>query len=48
MNPLSKLSDQLLIDTYVSAINLSLSEDFIKLLQVEIDRRNLYVAYNNN
>ena len=36
-----KLSDELLIESYHKAINLSLSPDFIALIEAEIHRRSL-------
>ncbi|MFV8826756.1 sporulation histidine kinase inhibitor Sda [Alkalihalobacterium sp. APHAB7] len=38
---MKKLSDDLLIETYFKAIELKLSEDFIYLIKLEIDRRSL-------
>lgn len=35
------LSDELLIETYHKAIELNLSEDFIYLIQEEIERRSI-------
>ncbi len=41
MSDFHNLSDSLLIEAYKRAIELSLSKDFIKLLEKEIIRRNL-------
>ncbi|MCA0986123.1 sporulation histidine kinase inhibitor Sda [Guptibacillus algicola] len=38
---MEKLSDDLLIESYVKARELKLSSDFIKLIQKEIERRSL-------
>ncbi|UOE95619.1 MULTISPECIES: sporulation histidine kinase inhibitor Sda [Bacillaceae] len=38
---MKKLSDDLLIETYYKAIELQLSEDFVYLVKLEIDRRSL-------
>lgn len=35
----SSMSNKVLIDTYFNAVKLKLDEDFIKLLEEEIDRR---------
>ncbi|HZG77395.1 MAG TPA: sporulation histidine kinase inhibitor Sda [Paenibacillus sp.] len=37
------LSNESLIETYFKAIDLELEQDFIKLLEQEIERRNLDV-----
>ncbi|WP_078553103.1 sporulation histidine kinase inhibitor Sda [Bacillus alkalicellulosilyticus] len=37
-----KLSDELLLEAYQKAINLNLEPDFIKLLSIEIQKRNIY------
>jgi len=36
-----ELSNESLIETYLKAIDLQLESDFIKLLEQEIERRNL-------
>lgn len=41
MTSISKLSDELLVESYVKAIELNLSFDFIRLLQDELNRRSL-------
>jgi len=38
-----ELSNESLIETYLKAIDLQLESDFIKLLEQEIERRNLDV-----
>ncbi len=38
---MKNLSDELLIDAYIKAIQLNLSEDFIQLIEQEIRRRAL-------
>lgn len=38
---MNKLSDELLIETYFKAIELNLSEDFVHLIKLEIERRSL-------
>ena len=38
---MSKLCDQTLIETYFSAVEYGLDIEFIQLLKVEMDRRNL-------
>jgi developmental checkpoint coupling sporulation initiation to replication initiation len=38
---MSKLSDELLIESYYKAIDLKLSLDFISLIESEIERRSL-------
>ncbi|WP_391206926.1 sporulation histidine kinase inhibitor Sda [Psychrobacillus sp. L4] len=40
---MSKMSDELLIESYVTAIELNLSPDFITLLEDEIHRRSLSI-----
>lgn len=35
------LSDEMLIDTYQTAVNLELEPDFLQLLLAEIDRREI-------
>lgn len=37
----SSMGNKVLIDTYFSAVKLNLDEDFIKLLEEEIDRRGI-------
>jgi hypothetical protein len=37
----SSMGNKVLVDTYFNAIKLKLDEDFIKLLEVEIDRRGI-------
>jgi developmental checkpoint coupling sporulation initiation to replication initiation len=37
----SSISNKVLIDTYYNAVKLKLDEDFIKLLDEEIDRRGI-------
>jgi hypothetical protein len=37
----SSLSNKVLVDTYFNAVKLKLEEDFIKLLEEEIDRRGI-------
>jgi hypothetical protein len=37
----SSMSNKVLIDTYYNAVKLKLDEDFIKLLDEEIDRRGI-------
>ena len=37
----SSMSNKVLIDTYFNAVRLKLDEDFIKLLEEEIDLRGL-------
>ncbi|MEC1524288.1 sporulation histidine kinase inhibitor Sda [Neobacillus niacini] len=37
----SSLSNKVLVDTYFNAVKLELDEDFIKLLEEEIDRRGI-------
>lgn len=37
----SSMSNIVLIDTYFNAVKLKLDEDFIKLLEEEIDRRGI-------
>lgn len=46
---LSKLSDELLLDSYLRALTLNLSQDFLLLLATEIERRNLipFTSKNN-
>ncbi|WP_419887468.1 sporulation histidine kinase inhibitor Sda [Neobacillus niacini] len=39
----SSLSNKVLVDTYFNAVKLELDEDFIKLLEEEIDRRGIQV-----
>ncbi|MBT2603751.1 sporulation histidine kinase inhibitor Sda [Bacillus sp. ISL-53] len=41
INCLKVLDDELLIDTYISATKLKDSEDFLELLEIEINRRGL-------
>ena len=38
---MKKLSDELLLDAYNTALKLKLSSDFIELLEKEMNRRNL-------
>lgn len=38
---MQKLSDQLLVETYLKAKELNLSKDFISLIENEIKRRSL-------
>jgi developmental checkpoint coupling sporulation initiation to replication initiation len=38
---MSKLSDELLIESYYKAIDLKLSLDFISLIEAEIEKRSL-------
>ncbi|HZG84634.1 sporulation histidine kinase inhibitor Sda [Paenibacillus sp.] len=38
---MKELSNESLIETYLKAIDLQLESDFIKLLEQEIERRNL-------
>jgi developmental checkpoint coupling sporulation initiation to replication initiation len=40
-NPMEKLSDELLIESYRKAKELQLSKDFIYLIEQEIQRRSL-------
>lgn len=40
---MKELSNESLIETYLKAIDLQLESDFIKLLEQEIERRNLDV-----
>ncbi|TQR20303.1 sporulation histidine kinase inhibitor Sda [Psychrobacillus vulpis] len=40
---MSKMSDELLIESYVAAKELKLSPDFISLLETEICRRSLVI-----
>jgi developmental checkpoint coupling sporulation initiation to replication initiation len=40
---MEKLSDDLLIESYLKARELKLSKDFILLIKKEIDRRSLHV-----
>jgi len=42
---MENLSDALLIEAYQKAIELNLTEDFIKLIKMEIDRRQLNAAF---
>jgi hypothetical protein len=37
----SSMNNKVLIDTYFNAVKLKLDEDFIKLLEEEIDRRGI-------
>lgn len=37
----SSLSNKVLVDTYYNAVKLKLDEDFINLLEEEIDRRGI-------
>lgn len=39
---MDKLPDQLLIESYFNALRLSLNEDFIEMLEQELQRRQLY------
>ncbi|RAV20351.1 sporulation histidine kinase inhibitor Sda [Paenibacillus contaminans] len=39
------LSNELLMDSYLRAVDLKLDQDFINLLLKEIRRRNLHVPY---
>ena len=39
---MSKLSSELLVESYLKAKELNLSPDFISLLEQEIERRNLF------
>lgn len=39
---MKKLSDDLLIESYHKARELNLSPDFIRLIEMEIQRRSLY------
>jgi developmental checkpoint coupling sporulation initiation to replication initiation len=38
---MKELSNENLIETYMKAVDLKLEQDFIKLLEEEIERRNL-------
>jgi developmental checkpoint coupling sporulation initiation to replication initiation len=40
-DPMRKLSDELLIESYYKATEMQLSEDFIELIKKEIKRRSL-------
>ncbi|TLS39425.1 sporulation histidine kinase inhibitor Sda [Pseudalkalibacillus caeni] len=40
---MEKLSDDLLIESYLKARELHLSQEFINLIEHEIDRRSLHV-----
>ncbi|WP_243290633.1 sporulation histidine kinase inhibitor Sda [Bacillus sp. FJAT-47783] len=38
---MKKLSDELLVESYFKATEMKLSEDFIELIKLEINRRSL-------
>lgn len=40
---MSKMSDELLIESYIAAVKLNLFPDFILLLENEINRRSLVI-----
>ncbi|MBU9722537.1 MULTISPECIES: sporulation histidine kinase inhibitor Sda [Bacillaceae] len=42
------LSDELLLETYFKAKELKLSDDFIKLVQQELDRRSIWDKYTKS
>lgn len=42
------LSDELLLESYYKAIDLNLEENFIELLQREIENRGIIVKENNS
>lgn len=42
---MENLSDALLIEAYQKAIELNLTKDFIQLIKMEIDRRQLNAAF---
>ncbi|MGJ7921450.1 sporulation histidine kinase inhibitor Sda [Neobacillus sp. LXY-4] len=39
---MKKLSDELLIESYYKARELKLNPDFIRLIEIELQRRSLY------
>ncbi|HIV75132.1 MAG TPA: sporulation histidine kinase inhibitor Sda [Candidatus Pseudogracilibacillus intestinigallinarum] len=43
---MNELSNEMLMDTYVHAVQLNLDDHFILLLEKELSRRNLYHFYH--